>query len=57
MSRGEVCNMQKSVEFACAGNLEAESEEILRMYSSDEDINVFATNTVTCNSFMTIYCC
>lgn len=49
--------MQTSVEIACVGDLAEESEEILRMYSSDEEANVFGTHTMYCSQFMTIYCC
>ena len=40
-----------------AGNLLEELEELKKMISNEEAVEVSGTSTELCNSFLTIYCC
>lgn len=41
----------------CAGDLMCELNEISNIIPENDKINQIFTNTVTCSTFFTIYCC
>ena len=49
--------MTKHDEQLCAGNLYEELQEIGKMSSENEYVELPGTSTITCASFLTIYCC